>query len=120
MTACLLAVCAMAQRTPALDDAAWQQSEWVSVKDAPVVVGKASKVGRAADGASWFVASVKNAKKVVAAKWMTTGLGVYELYVNGQTVGEEVLKPGFTHFAKTKRSFTYDVTSLFSLNSATL
>ena len=113
MTACLLAVCAMAQRTPALDDAAWQQSEWISVKDAPVVVGKSSKVGRAADGASWFVASVKNAKKVVAAKWMTTGLGVYELYVNGQTVGEEVLKPGFTHFAKTKRSFTYDVTSLF-------
>ena len=44
---------------------------------------------------------------------MTTGLGVYELYVNGKLVGEEILKPGFTHYAKTKRSFTYDVTEAF-------
>ena len=47
---------------------------------------------------------------------MTTGLGVYELYLNGQVVGEEILKPGFTHYGKTKRSFTYDVTD--AINSA--
>ena len=41
---------------------------------------------------------------------MTAGLGVYQLYVNGNIVGDEVLKPGFTHPYKTKRSFTYDVT----------
>ena len=41
---------------------------------------------------------------------MTTGLGVYQLYVNGLPVGREILKPGFTHYAKTKRSFTYDLT----------
>ena len=43
---------------------------------------------------------------------MTAGLGVYELYVNGKPVGEEFLKPGFTHYAKTKRSFTYDITDI--------
>ena len=100
-------------RVAALDDAAWNASEWISVKDAPVAVGRADKVLRAADGANWFVASIRNEKKVVSARWMTTGLGVYELYVNGKLVGEEILKPGFTHYAKTKRSFTYDVTDAF-------
>ena len=44
---------------------------------------------------------------------MTTSLGVHEIYVNGQRVGDEFLKPGFTHYLKTKVAFTYDVTSLF-------
>lgn len=97
-------------RTDALDTSAWQVSKWISVADAPVVKGRNNE--RAADGANWFVSTVKNAKKVTSAKWMTTGLGVYELYVNGKLIGEEFLKPGFTHPAKTKRSFTYDLTEV--------
>lgn len=97
-------------RTDALDASAWQVSKWISVADAPVVKGRNNE--RAADGANWFVSTVKNAKKVTSAKWMTTGLGVYELYVNGKLIGEEFLKPGFTHPAKTKRSFTYDLTEV--------
>lgn len=99
------------KRTNALDNALWDRSEWISVVDAPVVSGAITFDNeRAADGASWFVSVVKNEKKVVSALWMTSGLGVYELYVNGRPVGKEILKPGFTHYAKTKRSFTYDVT----------
>lgn len=41
---------------------------------------------------------------------MTTGLGVYDIYINGEIIGNEILKPGFTHYEKTKLSFTYDVT----------
>lgn len=48
---------------------------------------------------------------------MTTGLGVYEIYVNGKLVGDEILKPGFTHYEKTKLSFTYDVTGCFKTAS---
>ncbi|MBP9998021.1 MAG: family 78 glycoside hydrolase catalytic domain, partial [Bacteroidales bacterium] len=90
-------------------------SSWISAADAQVVTGKVTSEenNRAADGASWFVSTMKNEGNVVSAKWMTSGLGVYELYVNGTAVGEEVLKPGFTHSTKTKRSFTYDVTALF-------
>lgn len=51
-----------------------EKAEWISVKDAPVVTGKASKVNRAADGASWFVTTVENEKEVVSAKWTTTAL----------------------------------------------
>ncbi|MBO7466992.1 MAG: family 78 glycoside hydrolase catalytic domain [Bacteroidaceae bacterium] len=97
-------------RADALDDNAWKQSEWISAADAQVVTGTIRDGSRAADGASWFVSTVTNDKKVASAKWMTCGLGVYDLYVNGKLVGEEVLKPGFTHSAKTKRSFTYDIT----------
>ena len=98
------------KKMPALDASAWKVSEWISVKDAPVAEGRADQILRAADGANWFVTTLKNKKNVISAKWMATGLGVFELYVNGQVVGEEVLKPGFTHHAKTKRSFTYDIT----------
>ena len=102
--------------TDALDDSAWESSAWISAPDAQVVTGTIYDGTRSADGASWFVATVRKGGKVASAKWMTTGLGVYELYLNGQVVGEEILKPGFTHYEKTKRSFTYDVTD--AINSA--
>ncbi|MCR4766229.1 MAG: glycoside hydrolase family 78 protein [Bacteroidaceae bacterium] len=100
----------------ALDAAAWDASQWISVADAPVVSGIVFEPGnwRSADGANWFVSALKNDKKVESAKWMTTALGVYELYINGEPVGDEILKPGFTHYAKTKRSYTYDITPLFN------
>ena len=100
-------------KTTALNTSAWQNAEWISVVNAPVVTGRADKVIRAADGASWFVSTIQNEKPVTKALWMTTGLGVFELYLNGQPVGDEILKPGFTHYAKTKRSFTYDITEAF-------
>ncbi|MDE6645078.1 MAG: glycoside hydrolase family 78 protein [Muribaculaceae bacterium] len=104
-------------RTSALDNSAWSHSEWISGADAPVVTGKITGNNeRAADGASWFVSTLTNKGEVKSAKWMTTGLGVYELYVNGKPVGEEFLKPGFTHYDKTKRSFTYDITDAFAQN----
>lgn len=102
-------------RTAPLDDSLWQCAEWISVIDAPVVTGAIGGGNvRAADGSSWFATTITNDRKVVSAKWMTTGLGVYELYVNGKLIGDEILKPGFTHHAKTKRSFTYDITDAIS------
>ena len=102
-------------RTDALDAAAWDASSWISAADAPVVTDRGAQ--RAADGASWFVSTVRNERKVVSARWMTTGLGVYELYINGRPVGTEFLKPGFTHPRKTRRSFTYDLTDAFKTGS---
>ena len=96
---------------PALDNQAWDASEWISVVNCEVVRGRDAY--KSAPGASWFLSTVTNEKKVTKAVWMTAGLGVYDLFVNGQLVGSEVLKPGFTHNAKTKRSFTYDITDIF-------
>ena len=101
-------------KVEALDASAWDCSQWISAPDAPVATGE---VYKSAPGSSWFLSTVKNEKKVTRAVWMTTGLGVFDLFLNGRLVGEEVLKPGFTHYAKTKRSFTYDVTEAFDTRS---
>ena len=100
-------------RTAALDGAAWTNSVWLSVTDAPVEDGIIGDATPAAPGTSWFVCAYTNARTVASARWMTTGLGVYELYVNGRRVGDDVLKPGFTDGRKTKYAFTYDVTAAF-------
>lgn len=92
-------------RVAALDDKAWEESEWISAADARVTQ-KDSELC-----VSSFLGKFKNEGTVKSAKWMTTGLGAYNVWVNGISVGaEDFLKPGFTHVQKTRRSFTYDVT----------
>ncbi len=113
---CLLLFVAMttnAQLTSALPDEAWRESEWICVADAPEVTGRVDDHTRAADGASWFFTTIWNEQKVVKALWMTVSLGVNELYVNGERIGREVLRPGFSHHSRTKYSFTYDITRQF-------
>ena len=92
----------------------WGGTFWISAPDAQVVTGQVHDGTRAADGASWFVSKPRNSKKVKQARWITTALGTYELYVNGKLIGNEVLKPGFTHYEKTKYGFAYDVTKAFN------
>ena len=65
--------------------AEWKSSEWISVKEAPVYDGSGSE--RAADGTSWFAKTFVNPKAVVSATWRVTGLGVFDVYVNGQRIG---------------------------------
>lgn len=57
------------------------------------------------------VREVTNRLEVAKAIWRTTGLGVYEAYVNGSADGRFVLKPGFTHTRKRRQEFIWDVTS---------
>ena len=51
-------------------------------------------------------------KPVKRARAYVTGLGYYELHVNGGKVGDKVLDPGYTTFAKRTLYSTYDVTGL--------
>ena len=89
----------------------WQGSEWISVKDAPLVATNVTRAQRsAAPGTSWFSSRFTNEVEVVSARWITTALGVYELYVNGERIGTDALKPGFTALHRTRHSFAYDVT----------
>ena len=87
------------------------EAQWISVPEAPVVDGVATNGMRAADGTSWFTAEYVNAAQVRRAVWTVAGLGVFDVYVNGQRIGDDFLKPGYTHYAKTKYSFSYDVTA---------
>lgn len=110
----------LSPRVDALPMAAWSCSEWISAADAFVFNGAVKDGERAADGTSWFVWNHTNEDEVVSARWMTTALGVYDIYVNGRLVGEDFLKPGFTHNAKTKYSFTYDITACLKVNAGSV
>ena len=111
--------------------AGWNGSQWISAVDSKVrtdPAGHGQGKQEAEDGTSCFVKRIVNGKAVTEAFWTVTGLGAFEAYVNGKPVsrlckcsGEECrdfLKPGFTHFGKTKHSFTYDVTHLMKMGAA--
>ena len=86
-------------------------AEWISVPSAPFFSGSVRDGSRAASGTSWFACTFTNSAEIVSAKWTVAGLGVFDSYVNGERVGDDFLKPGFTHYQKTKYSFSYDVTT---------
>jgi alpha-L-rhamnosidase len=50
------------------------------------------------------------AKKISRARVYVSGLGYYELRLNGQRVGDQVLDPGWTAYSKRVLYSTYDVT----------
>lgn len=116
MTLCISTSCKTSssaeacQLTTALPEDAWNNAQWLSAPDANIFKGRVQANSCSPEGASWFITNVTNEHKVVDARWMTAGLGIYELYINGHRIGREVLRPGFTHPLKTKRSFTYNVT----------
>ncbi|PHN01100.1 family 78 glycoside hydrolase catalytic domain [Flavilitoribacter nigricans] len=51
-------------------------------------------------------------KTVKKARLYATARGIYELYLNGERVGEDYFNPGLTQYNKTHMYQTYDVTDL--------
>ena len=78
----------------------WEGSEWISMTGA--------KTG----GSSVFRRAFSPGKTVKSARLYATGLGVFDVWINGVRVGNDVLKPGFTMMTKRVHSFAYDVTGL--------
>ncbi|MBT2538999.1 family 78 glycoside hydrolase catalytic domain [Arthrobacter sp. ISL-69] len=56
--------------------------------------------------------STDAAKTVKSARIYASAHGIYELSLNGKRVGDQVLAPGYTEYAKRIQSQTYDVTEL--------
>lgn len=53
---------------------------------------------------------VTEAKAIAKARLYITARGIYEVYLNGERVGEDYLNPGLTQYNKTHMYQTYDVT----------
>ncbi|MDR2886075.1 MAG: family 78 glycoside hydrolase catalytic domain, partial [Rikenellaceae bacterium] len=47
-----------------------------------------------------------------SARLYVSGLGYYEMFINGEKVGDKMLDPGYTHFDKRAYYSTYDVTDM--------
>ena len=52
------------------------------------------------------------AKPVASARLYATALGLYECHLNGARVGDDLLTPGWTDYARRVQYKTYDVTAL--------
>ncbi|MFC0274473.1 family 78 glycoside hydrolase catalytic domain [Metabacillus herbersteinensis] len=51
-------------------------------------------------------------KKIESARVYATARGVYEMYINGERVGEDYFNPGYTQYNLTHMYQTYDVTDM--------
>ncbi len=92
----------------------WSGAKWISAAEAREPSEAERKASKAPEGTSVFVKDIVNAKPVTKVVVSASGLGVFHIYANTSRIGEEVLKPGFTHGRKTKYSFSWDVTPLFN------
>jgi alpha-L-rhamnosidase len=88
------------------DDASWPAAEVVA------------EIGKDPLGTPWPAQPVdllrKNfsvSKQVRNARIYSTALGTYQLYLNGQRVGNDILAPGWTDYRKRVVYQVYDVTS---------
>jgi alpha-L-rhamnosidase len=98
----------------------WQTAEFddSSWKEAIRYVPPASGFESAELGNPWPTGAVKAlrrslevAKPVASARVYATALGAYKLWINGRTVGNEILAPGWTDFRERVVYQTYDVTA---------
>lgn len=65
------------------------------------------------DPAPLYRKELKITKKIKSAKVFISGLGYYELFINGSRIGDHVLDPGWTNYKKTVLYSTFDVTKDF-------
>ena len=86
-------------QTGILESSEWQ-AQWITTQEEII------------DESPLFRKSFQVIKKVEQAIVYVTASGFYELYLNGQKVGDHVLDPGVTDYRKTILYSTYDVSSL--------
>ncbi|WP_053847203.1 alpha-L-rhamnosidase [Streptomyces sp. NRRL B-24085] len=58
--------------------------------------------------------ATETGKKVASARVYASALGIYQLELNGQRVGDQVLAPGWTNYHQRIQAQTYDVTELLA------
>lgn len=92
-----------------LEPASWSAS-WITMKNE-----------KQADGsllAHYYRNEFSTGKKIAAARAYVTSLGVYEMYINGEKVGDQLFTPGWTSYNNRVQYQTYDVTSMVGKENA--
>lgn len=76
---------------------------------------------KAAEGsrpAQYYRNEFSTVKKVSSDRVYVTSLGLYQLFLNGKKVGDELFTPGWTSFNKRLQYQTYDVTAMVQQKNA--
>jgi len=106
----------------------WAAAQWIGYEEMPDsarifpgVHGSGNKLGsrgRQRPVVPYLRRSFRVRKPVQQALVFVCGLGQYELYLNGQKVGNDFLAPGWTNYQKTCLYNTYDVTQQLQQDNA--
>ena len=92
-----------------LDTGLWQ-ADWITIKD--------EKHSEESLPAQYFRKEFACSKRIKSARVHVTSLGIYQLFINGQKVGDDLFTPGFTTYERRIQYQTYDVTSMLGTNNA--
>ncbi|MCG6190553.1 glycoside hydrolase family 78 protein [Maribellus maritimus] len=87
----------------------WSAS-WITMKNEPQKEGSKP--------AHYYRSEFSSGKKVSSARIYATSLGIYELFINGEKVGDELFTPGWTSYNKRLQYQTYDVTDMIQQKNA--
>ena len=116
-------------------DTTWKAAQWPSGNWAQTNYDDSSWTVPATGGTGWGTPALNDLARVPApylrknfsvgqsvtrATVHVTALGAYELHLNGQKVGNDVLTPGWTQFKNRVYYQTYDVTGLVQTGSNTI
>ena len=107
--------------TGVLEAKEWDKSRWIayqvledSMKVVPGLHGDGSSLGKKAIQRAVvpYFRKVFEIKKPIAEAYVfVSGLGHYELQLNGKKVGDDFLAPGWTDYSKRNLYSTYDITA---------
>ncbi len=86
-----------------LNDALWEAS-WITMKG--------EKKSDQSLPSQYYRTTFSTLKDVRSARIYATSLGLYQLFLNGRKVGDQLFTPGFTSYHKRLQYQTYDVTDL--------
>ncbi|HKJ43845.1 MAG TPA: family 78 glycoside hydrolase catalytic domain, partial [Sunxiuqinia sp.] len=91
-----------------LEPDSWKAS-WISMKPEKKVNDKRP--------CQYFRKEVLLPKKVKSARLYVTSLGLYQVFINGQKVSNDLFTPGWTSYNKRLQYQTYDVSSILQQNT---
>ncbi len=95
--------------TGLLDPSAWSAS-WITMENEKEMEGSKP--------CHFLRKEFSTSKKVKSARIYASALGLYELYLNGEKVGDELFTPGWTSYKNRIQYQTYDVTSMLKTRNA--
>ncbi len=106
--------------TGLFDNKGWKGAKWIGYEEipdslflVPGVHGNGDNLGKIAQKRTivpYFRKDFTVGKKIKRALVFVSGLGQYELYINGQKTGDRFLSPGWTDYRKTCYYNTFDIT----------
>ncbi len=106
--------------TGLISEGDWNGAKWIGYEEipdslllVPGVHGNGNNLGEVAKKRTvvpYFRKEFAVKKKIRQAYVFASGLGQYELYVNGDRIGDRFLSPGWTNYQKTCYYNTFDIT----------